>query len=205
MSCLYRFGMEKNRAMIRPMQHTINRVKATNHRWYFLSSKTFTSTGAGSSLIVAFFWLHITRHLKLGNSCRLNRSGICCRNCKYCLVSICTSSSMVTRMTLRFIILGFPVAPVGLATLTGRMSDAPVSTLMASSTPVFPKEGESVGWSPKDEELSAPSYSAIRSAISRTSVTATFFASAFTKVSTLAFILSVKKAFILSSLFLWTR
>lgn len=44
----------KNRAMIPPMQHTINSVKATNHRWYFLSSKTFTSTGAGSSLIVAF-------------------------------------------------------------------------------------------------------------------------------------------------------
>lgn len=94
------------------------------------------------------FWLHITRHLKLGNSCRLNRSGICCRNCKYCLVSICTSSSMVTRMTLLFIILGFPNAPAGLATLTGRMSDAPLSMLMASSTPMFPNEGASTGWLP---------------------------------------------------------
>ncbi|KDS57332.1 hypothetical protein M095_4720 [Parabacteroides distasonis str. 3999B T(B) 4] len=191
--------------MIPPMQHTINRVKATNHRWYFLSSKTFTSTGAGSSLIVAFFWLHITRHLKLGNSCRLNRSGICCRNCKYCLVSICTSSSMVTRMTLLFIILGFPNAPAGLATLMGRMSDAPLSMLMTSSTPVFPKEGESVGWVPKDEELSAPSYSAIRSDSSRTSVTVTFFASALAKVSTLVLTISVRKAFILFSLFLWIR
>ena len=55
---------------------------------------------------------------------------------------------MHARMTLRFIILGFPDTPAGLAALTGRMSDAPVSTLMASSMPVFPSEGESAGWVP---------------------------------------------------------
>lgn len=47
-----------------------------------------------------------------------------------------------------FIILGFPNAPAGLATLMGRMSDAPLSMLMASSTPMFPNEGASTGWLP---------------------------------------------------------
>ena len=146
MSCLYRFGMEKNRVII-PMKHsTINTAKVTNQRWYLWSFTTFTSIGKGDSWKLTRFCFHVTRQRRFGNSCKLNSSGSSCKKCRYCLVSISTSSSTVTRMTLRFIILGFPDAPVGLATLTGRMSDAPLSMLMASSTPVLPKEGASVGW-----------------------------------------------------------
>ena len=83
----------------------------------------------------------------------------------------------------------------------GWISPAPVSTPMAKSKPAAPIEGAPVGCVPESVP-SIPSYTATRSAISRISVTLTTFASALANFSTLAFMISVIKALILSSLFL---